>query len=225
MAAAAAVPVLLMNPGGEKVARRLPPRYRSGPKKGQFRKRGSSSTSTRKRKAAPKRRRRRTASASSAKTTYRRRRRRRKNPGKVDLKGGLLAVAGGAAIGGANYAMDGWDKVTNKQQAAIVAGGGLALGLLGMMISPDLGKGMMAGGTALGGYKLLSIYMAERNSAASTAALGRMYAARGYGGTPYQMSGTQAELNAVNAQLNAVEADLGAVYSDYDLSAVEADLS
>jgi hypothetical protein len=203
----------------------MPPRYKSGPKKGQFRKRGSSSTSTR--------RKRRTARASS-KTTYRRRRRRRRNPaGKLDAKGAMIAALGGAVVGGANYALDGVEKITNKQQAWGVAGGGLLLGMLASMVSKPLGQGIAGGALALGGYKLASIYVQKDQAPANGGELGQaaydpwgrflgyptMYPQQSpmLGATTAELSAVEADLGATTAELSAVEADLGAVFADYEL--------
>lgn len=224
--AAATIPVLLMNPGGERMARRMPPRHKSGPKKGQFRK--GAATATRRKTA--KRRTRRTATARAAAPT--RRRRRRRNPAqKMDIKSIVIAALGGGVVGGVNYALDGVEKVTIKQQAFGIAGGGLVLGLLAAMMSKPLGLGIAGGALGLGGYKLANIYVKKEAPAASLSqaaydpygrylgAPAQMYA-RSYPqlqGTTAELSAIEAQLGATTAELSAVEADLGAVFANYDL--------
>lgn len=211
------------------MARRAPARYKSGPKKGQFKPKGATTkrTTTRRRKRSTSSRKRR---------TYRRRR----NPGgKLDVKGNVLAAAGGAVVGAANYGLDGVEQITNTQQAWGVAIGGLVLGMIASTASKPLGMGIAGGALALGGYKLAGIYVQKKpaqNGANGEATMGQI--ARGYGGgyragygapnmlyPAYRgatMGGTTAELAAIQAQMSAVEADLGAV--EADLGAVEADL-
>jgi hypothetical protein len=172
-------------------------------------------------RAAPKRRK-RTVAATKRKRTIKRRRR---NPAKLDMKSTALAVVGGAVVGGANYALDGVEKITNKQQAFGLTFGGLVLGIVAGMASKPLGLGIAGAAIGLGGYKLAGIYV--QKSANGEASMGQI--ARGYGpramaaGYTYpQMQGTYAEMSAVQANLSAVEADLGAV--EADLGEVFADL-
>lgn len=200
------------------MARKAPRRYKSGPKKGQFMPKAAKRTAAK--RTTTKRRKR-----SAAPTKRRRTTRRRRNPGKVDAKGTILAAAGGAIVGGANYALDGVEKITNTQQAWGVAAGGLVLGLLASMASKPLGMGIAGGALALGGYKLAGIYVAKpattngEQMSAIAAGLGHHNMAGRYNYP--QMSATQAELSAVEAQMSAVQADLGAV--EADLGAVFAD--
>lgn len=211
------------------MARRMPPRIKTGPRKGQFRKRASSKRST------TKRRRRRTTARAASKTTYRRRRRRRRNPGmgKMDAKGALMALVGGGVVAGANYALDGVEKITNKQQAWGVAGGGAVLGLLAMMANKNLGAGIIGGAVGLGGYKLATLYVQKDQTPTNGAQLSQaaydpwgrylgypaMYPQQypQMGATTAELAAVEADLGATTAELSAVEADLGAVFQDWEL--------
>ena len=197
------------------MAKRLPPRIQTGPKKGQFRKRAGG-TKRRKKSTA-----RRKTTATARKKTYRRRRPRRRNPS-VDGKGLALAVVGGGVVGAGNYVLDGVEKVTNKQQAMIVGGGGLLLGLIASFASKPLGQGIAAGAIALGGYKLATILIEENKGTEQQ--LTGVYDPYGrYLGTPQQV----AQLNAVQADLGAIEANLGRMpygTTEVELAAIEAQL-
>jgi hypothetical protein len=149
----------------------------------------------------------------------------------MDIGSILIAALGGGVVGGVNYALDGVEQVTIKQQAFGIAGGGLVLGIVAAMFSKPLGMGIAGGALGLGGYKLANIYVKKEAPAASLSQA--TYDPYGrYLGNPSQMyrrqypemSGTTAELSAIEAQLgattaelSAVEADLGAVFADYDL--------
>lgn len=142
------------NKGGQMAKRKTPPRYKSGPKKGQFmpksarRKRANPVRKTRKRRSSTRR-------ASSATTTTRRRRRRtaRRNPPRRDIVGMVVdgaMGAGGVLVGKASAraipALVGLPQAGNVglaiQAATAVAVGWLADSFVGR----DVGQYVLAGG-------------------------------------------------------------------------------
>jgi len=132
--------------------------------------------------------------------------------------GALLAAAGGAAVGGAAFALDGQD-MTNRTKAAAVGLGGLALGIGISGFNEAIGAGVAGAGVALATKMVIEEVMAGK---AATDGLGYIpgYAYNKFGPTP----GVPAYRNlpnmgAVQAQLNG---GLGAVV--YDMNAVTADI-
>lgn len=185
------IPVLLMNPDEDDMAKRRTTRKR---------------TTTRRR---PTRRRRST----SRKPTRRRATRRRKNP-KFDMMGALIAGLAGAGAGAGGYALEGVD-LANHWKAAILAAGGYLIGVGVSGYSPTAGAGIAGGGMALAAKMLLDQYIAKDG----TSGLGRIpgYAYRKFGATPsrphyYHMPAASPylQMDAVQADLGAVRADLGA---------------
>ena len=196
------VPVLVMNPSGKRTMARA----------------RSKTTSRKTTRRAPARR--RPARKGARKTTTRRRRvTRRKNP-KIDPAGVALAVAGGAVIGGAGYAIDGQD-LSPTVKTAIVGIGAAALALAVSMANHAVGAGIAGAGAALAVKSLLEQYMAGQ---AATAGMGRIpnYAYQKFGNTPARPAYRHLPqgLDAVTAQLDSTSMD--AVVADLD--AVEAEL-
>ena len=161
-------------------------------------------------RANPRRRRRR---APARKRTTRRRRR---NP-KFDFMGTLVAGLGGAAVGGGAYALEGVD-MKPEFKAAILGGGGIALGVLASAWSTAAGAGLAGAGAGIAVKMLLDQFVAK-----DVEGMGRIpgYAYNKFGATPsrphYMHTPNQmyAQLDAVQADLGAVQADLGAVvYAD-----------
>ena len=96
----------------------------------------------------------------------RRVRRRRKNPS-VDYMGSAWAAVAGLVTAGGAYALDGVtnEKFTPGVKAGVIMGGGAALGLALNMVSQDIGKGVVAGAVALGGYQLMKQKMGKTKPA------------------------------------------------------------
>jgi hypothetical protein len=131
-----------------------------------------------------------------------------------------MAAVGGAAAGGAAYALEGVN-LEPKYKAGILLAGGAVLGLLASGFSKPVGAGLAGAGVGLGVKALLDIYMAKK---AATSGLGAIpgYAVNRFGipqqsyhHLPYaahpQMGAVQADLGglgAVQAQMSAVQATL-----------------
>jgi hypothetical protein len=165
------------------------------------------------RRANPRRRRRRT-------TTTPRRRRRRRNPS-FDVKGTAMAGLGGAAMGGAAYALEGYknEKFTPPWRAAALAVGGALLGVLASGYSKSVGAGIAGGGLALGTKVALDHYMAKKDEglgyipAYARQKFGYTAAHPGYFHAPAGMG----QLGAVDSRVGAYDASLqgcGAVQAD-----------
>lgn len=161
-------------------------------------------------RANPRRRRRR---APARKRTTRRRRR---NP-KFDFMGALVGGLGGAAVGGGAYALEGAE-IAPEFKAAILGGGGIALGILASAWSPAAGYGIAGAGAGIAVKMLLDQFVAK-----DVEGMGRIpgYAYNKFGATPsrphymHMPNAMYAQLDAVQADLGAVQADLGAVvYAD-----------
>ena len=132
-----------------------------------------------------------------------RRVRRRRNPRGYDIKGSLWAAAAGLGVAAAANALDGvsanW--ATPRNTAGALLAGGAVLGLImNKMVGQDLGKGLVAGSVALGGYKL---YKAMKMTApANTQGMGNLW-------QPPQLSAVQGHIQPnTYATLNAVTAEV-----------------
>jgi len=135
------------------------------------------------------------------------RRRRRKNPS-VPFKALGVGILAGAALGGADYALAGQDKIPAKWTGAVEAAAGLLLGGLASMYQQDLGVGLAAAGVGLGVANSMQHFV--KSSATSTTTTSGLYGPRAV-----------AQLRAVQAPLEAVGAPVGGgVYAD--MSAVQA---
>ncbi len=169
---------------------------------------------TRRRRSTTPRRRRRSTRAGSPRRTarlaysrrpqgrVRRVRRRRRNPRGYDIKGSLWAAAAGLGVAAAANALDGasGEWATPRNTAGALLGGGAILGLIAnKMIGQDLGKGIVAGSVALGGYKL---YKAMKMQQAQTSGMGYLF-------QPPQLNAVQAAIQPQTyATLNAVTAEV-----------------
>lgn len=178
------VPVLLMNPapsGRRKQTKMARKRTRRG------------RTTTRRR--APARR----------STSMRRRSiRRRRNPS-LQIKPIAFGAVAGAGVAAIAYALDGIPKLTNRNRALALLGGGLVGGVLVGMFSPTIGAGIAAGGVAIGGHALIGTLSAgtpEEPATATTDGLGAL----------------RSQLGALRSELGAVRGELAAAY---DPSGVE----
>lgn len=107
-----------------------------------------------------------------------------------------VGALGGVAMAGADYALDGFDKLEQKHQGLVEMAAGLLLGGVAAMFEPRLGAALAAGGFAVGGANALQGFIAAK--AATPATTGAIYGRRQY-----------AQLHAVQAPLGAVSANIG----------------
>jgi hypothetical protein len=135
-----------------------------------------------------------------------RRRRRRTNPRGLDFKGSVWAAAAGVGVAAAANALDGakGEWATPKNTAGALMAGGAVLGLAAnKFVGQDLGKGIIAGAVALGGYKL---YKAMQLEKATTSGMGYVF-------NPPQLDAVQAQVaQGQFATLNAVTAEVAPGY-------------
>jgi hypothetical protein len=131
------------------------------------------------------------------------------------MKGSLWAAAAGATVAFAATALDGVEAewATPRYSAAALLAGGAVAGLMAnRFIGQDLGKGLVAGSVALGGYKLYKALKLEQLVAkqknptppAATSGMGVMP------WQPPQMQAIQAPIAANQyATMSAVGAQVG----------------
>lgn len=156
--------IFLVNPSpgrGNTMARRTPPRYKSGPKKGQFMPKSARGRKSSKRRrsnppaatAAPRRRRRRRTASSSSSSSPRRRGRRRNPPSMRGIVGQLVQGgkdASGVLLGKASARAV--PQLFNLPQSGVIGlavqlGVALATGLAAhKFVGRDYGRFVMAGG-------------------------------------------------------------------------------
>lgn len=170
-----AIPVLLMNPEHQNMARKR---------------------TTHRRRPTTHRRRRRNPS-NPRRRSYGRRRR---NPS-IDFKNLALAGLGGLGVAGAEFALDSVPSITNGYQAMILAGLGVVGGAVLSMWSPPIGLGVLATGVGIGAYKGGTMLLAAPASAAKTTTT----TTQGLGATVADLRAIRAELGAVRAQLGAAQ--------------------
>jgi hypothetical protein len=192
------VPVLLLNPSDKVGEKKMATRRRTTTRRRR--------TSTRKgqvRKTA------RRAYTSRRPNPARRRRRRRTNPRGTDIKGSIWAAAAGVGVGAAMVALDSakGDWATPKNTAGALLAGGAVLGLVAnKYIGQDLGKGVIAGAAALGGYKMYKAMSLEKATTTQTKGMGHIF-------NPPQLDAVQSRLQPGQfATLNAVTSEVAPGY-------------
>lgn len=189
---AGTVPVLLMNPGDK---RTMAKRRRKGTR----------------RKSSGRRRRNPTTVAMNPRRGGRRRTRRRRNPsiGGI-IVDGLLALAGGGAVGAGAYALDGAN-LGQGAKAGIIAGGGAVIGGVVSLFSKSAGAGIIGAGAAFGLKTALEMLLVSGGTQPQQAAEVPTTAALAGYGYP-ALGAVEAELAGVDVHMNAVEAELAGVY-------------
>ena len=145
------------------------------------------------------------------------RRRRRRNPTarkQWDVMGSVWAAAAGGGVALAGNALDSakGEWATPKGTAGALLAGTAVLGLLAnRFFSDDLGKGLISGGVALGGYKLYKAY--EMEKAKTPAAKPATTEGMGYVFQPPQMAAVQGSIgDRTYATMNAVKAEVAPGY-------------
>jgi hypothetical protein len=179
----AAIPVLLMNPEHNPMARKR---------------------TTHRRPAAHAKARRRHHNPSNPRRRRATHRRRRRNPS-IDFKGLALAGLGGLGVAGAEFALDGVTSITNGYQALILAGLGLVGGGVLSMWSPAIGFGVFATGVGIGAYKGGTMLLAAPSTGSTTTTPAQT---QGLGAVQAELSAVRAQLNAVRGQLGAAQGNI-----------------